>query len=429
MVRRPGGTVAMGSKSGPELRVQTAILCALVLCVQLVPSLPFYFGWADSLAAGMVVAAAFSIRTGVTCWAIRAPSRREGLMDASAGGLAFILTTIVLIAIHGVVADQMQRINARRFVESLAPLILLLGSGLALGAPLRAARPSQIVFLSWMSFWAMCVIIALRFAGLQPRAGDLGKSTFPFNETSHFALAFGPVFLYRCASARARHRDFWVLLGFALALMLRSGTLLAVAFIGALVGRRFLICLLVAIVAVAVVSADLRYFTSRADISSKNKNLSALVYLEGWEMLGDSLVQSDGWGVGFQQLGVHGSDAPATRMIERITGGGDLNITDGSFVMSKFGSEFGVAGLLLVMLYCVLALKSLLLLRAGRGPPGLTLLRSIIVAYGVDMFVRGTGYFSQSSLLFVGALFALAPVGGLLRMGRSPAMRALMVFR
>jgi hypothetical protein len=90
--RRPSGDAAMGLESGTGLRVQTAILCALVLCVQLVPSLPFYFGLADSMAAGMVVAAAFCILTGATCWAIRAPLRSQGLMDASAGGLVLILT-------------------------------------------------------------------------------------------------------------------------------------------------------------------------------------------------------------------------------------------------------------------------------------------------------------------------------------------------
>jgi hypothetical protein len=277
----------------------------------------------------------------------------------------------------------------------------------------------------------MCAIIVLHLTGLQPGTGRGDKSTFPFDELSHFALAFGPVFLYRCATSRGRlRRDFWVILGFALAVVLKSATLVAVALIAAFICRRLLVCLaLGAVVAAVGLTVEFKYFTSRADISSHSTNTSALVYLEGWEMLGESIAETDGWGVGFQQLGVHGPASPAAAIIERLTGGGDLNLTDGSFVMAKLGSELGVMGLLLVFGFSLVALKSVLRLRSGRGPPVLTFARSIVAAYSVDMFVRGTGYFTESTLLFVGALFVLTPEGGLLRAGRGAHWRQLMVLR
>lgn len=416
----------------PRLRVTTGVLCLLVLTVQLLPSIPFYFKVAGSMAVGMTVAAGICIAVMAACWAIGARASRRGLFDAGAGGLVLIATVVLLIVIHGIVADQIQRLETGRFVASLAPLVLLLGAGLALSAALRTATSSQITTLSWVCFWVMCAIIFFRLAGIQPRAGAAGsKSTFPFDETSHFALALGPVYLYRCACSRRRlRRDFWVILGFTLAIVLKSATFLAVAFIAAIICRRLLLILAISLAIAAVgLTVQFKYFISRADISSNNSNISALVYLEGWEMLDYSLVESDGWGVGFQQLGTHGSEVTAAEDIEHLTGGSDLNVQDGSFVMSKLGSELGVAGLLLVLGYCVLALKSLLHLRSGRGPPLLTFARSVVVAYAVDMFVRGTGYFTESTLLFVGALLVLAPAGGVLKAVRGPELQPLVVVR
>jgi hypothetical protein len=53
----------------------------------------------------------------------------------------------------------------------------------------------------------------------------------------------------------------------------------------------------------------------------------------------------------------------------------------------------------------------------------------VILAFWVDMFVRGTGYFSQSTFLFVAACLALAPAGGLLSLRRSEGSHNLLVLR
>ncbi|MBW4052027.1 MAG: hypothetical protein HIU85_11295 [Proteobacteria bacterium] len=406
--------------------MQTGILCLLVLSIQLLPPLPFYFKLVGSMAAGMMIAAATCAVSIAICWVVGTRRSHLGVLDAGGGGPALIGTVLILVIIHGVVADQMERLDAGRFVASLIPLVFLLAAGLSVSTALRTATAAQIATLSWVSFWVMCAIIAFRLTGLQH-----GKATFPFTETSHFALALGPVFLYRCATARNQLRkDFWLFLGFAFAIGLKSATFVVVVMLAAFICRRLLIILLVGVAVLAVgLTVELKYFTSRADISNSSRNLSALVYLEGWELLDHSLVQTDGWGVGFQQLGVRGSQVTAAEEIAKLTGGGELNLEDGSFVMAKLGSEFGVAGLILVLAFSVLAFRSALRLRSGRGPPVLNFARSIVVGYGVDMFVRGTGYFTESTLLFVGALLVLAPAGGLLKIARGPRMQHLMAFR
>ena len=109
----------------------------------------------------------------------------------------------------------------------------------------------------------------------------------------------------------------------------------------------------------------------------------------------------------FQQLGLRGTDVPAAELIRSITGTYDENLTDGGFVFSKIASEFGVAGVLLSIFYIVSAARSIRALRVGGSRSGVTLARCIVVAYGVDMFVRGTGYFVESTLLFVAAATTL----------------------
>jgi hypothetical protein len=407
------------------------ILCSLLLTDQLLPSLPFYAGLAPSMALGMIIVAGVCILALLVSWSIQARASGTSLLDANANGLMLIGTVLIATILHGVVADQLEGLEVGRFVASLMPLILLLGGGLALGAAIRNASEPSVARAARLSFWILCVIGFFGAVGLQPpHVGRFPKSTFPFTETSHFVLAFAPIYLYMCATARRGRRDLWLLLGFALALLLKSGTLLAVAFVAAVICRRFVIVLVsVLLIAAAGLTVQFKYFASRIALSNDSTNLSALVYLEGWEMLDDSLIKSHGWGVGFEQLGLQGSNVPAAEAIRNLIQGQDLNLKDGSFVLSKLGSEFGAVGLLLVAGYALLALKCLRALRSGRGSLNEQFARSVVLAFWVDMFVRGTGYFSQSTFLFVAACLALAPAGGLLSLRRSEGPHNLLVLR
>lgn len=423
-----------GLSAGPgavlQPRSTLGVLCLMLLAAQLLPPLPAYFGLVQSMALGTVLAASLCILLIAVRWAISARRFRAGFLDIGAGSFLLIVAALVAVVLHGIIADQFSGVDFARFSAALIPLVLTLGGALALAAAVRSASAEQILAASWVSFTVLCAIILLKVAGLQPRGSVLPKSTFPFTETSHFALAFGPILLYRCTTAAPRRRDLWLAFAVALAIVVKSGTLLAVALMAAVIGRRVLLALIgVAVVAALGLSVQLKYFTSRIDLSNKSSNLSALVYLEGWEMLQDSLERSSGWGVGFEQLGLSGTNVTAAESIRRVTGGEDFNLTDGSFVLSKLGSEFGVVGLLMVLGYCLLAVRSLRLLRAGMGSANENLARCIVLGYAVDMFVRGTGYFTQSTMLFLAAAFVLAPRGGLLSIGRAADVERAVVLR
>lgn len=416
---RSPGTAAVIARHPPML--PTAIPCLLILSEQLLPPMPQYFGVSDSLAMGTTFAVGICIVTVAIYWAIRARLSHHGPGDIPATAIVSIATILILVVLHGVVADQTLGIDVARFLASLIALTLLLAGGFALSVVLRDARPEQLDTVARASFWVLCMVIIFSLAGVEPPGIPMNRATFPFTETSHFALAFGPIFLYQCATSRPQHRTMWILFGLAFAIVIKSATFVAITCIAALIGRRFLLICALGVLTLSVASAshlNLKYFVSRANLSSTSSNLSALVYLEGWEMLDRSLVLSHGWGLGFEQLGLHGTDVTAAAAIRGQTNGRDLNLQNGSFVLSKLGAEFGVTGLLLAAVYCALAFKCVRSLRSGRSPPQTIFPRSVVLAYGIDMFIRGSGYFTPSTLLFIGALIALAPISPITRVTR-----------
>jgi hypothetical protein len=228
------------------------------------------------------------------------------------------------------------------------------------------------------------------------------KSMFPFSETSHFALALGPVLLYRSVRAPSNAQFWWIMGAVATALFIKSASLLAACVLIAAACRRLLLLLVPVLLLVIVgLPLELEYFTSRLDFSGSVVNLSNLVYIEGWQLMFEALRNSHGWGIGFEQLGVRGTQVAVVDTIRAIAQGDDLNIMDGSFVFAKLTAEFGYVGMLLTTAYVATAARSMWILRRGGLGPTMTFAHCIVVAYGVDMFVRGPGYFVQSTLMFI----------------------------
>jgi len=174
---------------------------------------------------------------------------------------------------------------------------------------------------------------------------------------------------------------------------------------------------------------DLSYFLERLDLSSGTTNRSALTYMQGWELIFDSFWRTTGWGLGFQQLG-YGEPTrgvAADALYEMM--GSDANVQDGGFVAAKVISEFGLFGLAAASIFVAYAAGAGLRLRKlSKQPllmsPGHRLALSVVVAYSIDMFVRGIGYFTGSS-----ALFIIASVYLLSRAGRGAAARYAFALR
>jgi hypothetical protein len=408
-----------------------------LLAAQFMPPLFLYVGLGSSLSLGTAAAILVIMSIYFASWAMSnryAPAER---LTFDISPWIFASACALVIVPHAAIAELFQSVELGRLLAVTPLLFMLVTGGILLGRMLLRARDAEMIWALRISFAVLCLALILRIAGLEPLAYIYSKPLFPFSETSHFVLVFVPVLIYRCVNATRRATFGWLVLGFAVAVGLQSLTLLIAGLLTAIACRRILIvgvaALLVGvagvIVGLSVVPVDLDYFISRLDLSSGASNLSSLVYVQGWQLLDEAVRHSFGWGIGFEQLGFHGTGAAAADAIRTLmepSGGESLNLTDGSFVFAKLTGEMGVFGLGLSVMIVTTAIRSVVRLRridrGLRERPVIVFARCVMVSYLIDMFVRGTGYFVGSTLLAISAgsiLLSNANPRGLLTTARS----------
>ncbi len=374
----------------------------------MLPASFYYFGAASSMALGTSGAAVLAI--GFAAW--RTPRKPPAVAAPALAGPVILM--LLALAAHTVVASLLQPMDFPRAAASTAPLLLIVIGGHAMARVLGAAPAEAVDRAARVALWVLCVVAVFGIAGLAPPSAHLGpKPVFPFTEPSFFALPFVPLLLYRCATSTPASRVAWLLVSIAVALALENLTLLVGCLLVATIVLRYrtLLAFLAAAaltLAPTLTSLDQSYYSERLDFSGEALNLSNLVYIQGWQMLDESLRNSNGWGLGFQQFGMRGTEVPASELITAIHGE-DLNLLDGSFTVAKLVSEFGVLGILLVAIYLLAATRAAFALRRGGADPAVSLARCAVVAYGIELFVRGAGgYFSGTGLLLVASLWLLA---------------------
>ncbi len=385
-----------------------ARICIAVAAICFLPSLLFYFG-APSLGLGTVAAAFVLI-------AMSFDGRGHRFSSPISGG-ALTLVLGLLVMLHGVIAQAILPTNPVRMVSSLAPLAFIVGGGFAFGRLLLMSHDRAITAACRFAFWLMVAVAFIGLAGLSPPgARPFQKPLFPFTEPSHFGLAFTPLLLFQTATTRGAKRAVTLIAALAVALVLQNLTLLvALALAAALVFPIYFAVPLALAVAGIATQLDLTYYLQRLDFSGDEvamESLSSLVYLQGWQMIGESFERSRGWGLGFQQLGVLGTDVDAGQLIYSLMGD-YLNLFDGAFNASKLLSEFGVIGIVLLMALCAKIVRSLRALRANahRAAPAaglITFAHCCVAALAIELFIRGAGYFTAGSLLMISALYVLA---------------------
>jgi len=391
-----------------------------VFLLTFLPSLIFFFDLSSSVSLGTSVAAAILIHGGLSV-----PGRQVvGLSPAG-----WVLAVLGVLAVHAAVAIALTpSFDVVRAGGSLLLVVLVVLAGVAFGRLLLTADDRQLHRALILCFNWLCVCAILPKVGLSIadwiRPGRFSKPMFPFTEPSHFALVFMPFLLYRCVTARDSHKVLWLAGSLGIALVVQNLTLLVGSLLVGIVSLRVRSLLLWGLVAVALASTlDLSYFQSRVDVSddTAQKNLSMLVYFQGWELMAESLVNTHGWGLGFQQLGVSTSDVDAAETIYDITGE-YLNMFDGGFVLSKLVSELGALGLVLVAAYLARAVRAVRDLRGRRGLSAVTFANCVIVGYLTELLVRGVGYFTGTFIMLVAAFWLLAAVRSAPgRRGKSPA--------
>lgn len=254
------------------------------------------------------------------------------------------------------------------------------------------------------------ILVAAGVAGMihfSPFSSTASKAVLFFNEPSHYSLSFLPFLFYMTVMASPKRRILFILLGFVLALVLQSLTLIVgilLICLTVLQTRHLLMIMPFAVLTLAYLSLD--YYTDRLNFSEGSSNLSTLVFLSGWERAYLNIVETRGIGVGFQQFGVIGSHGKISDVISALAGE-RLGVLDGGTVGAKFVGEFGLVGVFILFGYVISIARKLLFLKRIDEMGEITRIRkdaifiACFVMFSIDIFVRGIAYFSPSGFLFI----------------------------
>lgn len=257
----------------------------------------------------------------------------------------------------------------------------------------------------------------------------LEKPVFPFLEESHYALSIGIIAVAYAFSGKIIWGLFigintlllalffpnLTLLIFSLLILFASSFRLKPTYFKSLI---LLIPVLTIIVWTLFISSS-EYFSSRLNFENTN-NLTALVFMQGWDMAYLNLIKTNGLGLGFQMLGSPTTYlSPLTDEIVNLTNK-EFNLADGGFLAAKVIAEFGVIGIIMITSYIYFLFKFIfygnqiwLRIRLSHDHQYTQelkkrlLISGILFGFFVEVFLRGYGYFSPGVYLALVAMFYL----------------------
>ena len=146
------------------------------------------------------------------------------------------------------------------------------------------------------------------------------------------------------------------------------------------------------------------YFYDRINIID-TKNLSLLVFFCGWERAYLSLLNTNGMGVGLNQLG-NSSYIGSFREILIELNNPLLNIHDAGSTAPKIISELGMLGIMFMLIFIINLFKSFkVLISVSFISPKYLLYFSFLLASFFELFVRGTGYFNVNMLMLFTSIY------------------------
>ena len=240
------------------------------------------------------------------------------------------------------------------------------------------------------------------------------RRTLLFPEMSHFSLIFAPLLLFKVLTFKNTiHVYLLILISLIMAFGIQNLTLLISVFLIMMmysIKKTFLFFLISLIIAPLYVDiGDFKYFIDRIPVSD-TQNLSALVFLSGWERTFLNLKHTFFLGVGFNQLGPVGTTGFFQSEIASLgLSLKDLNITDGGSLAPKIISELGILGLAFIFVYLFYLTRTVY--RIKKNSLIFSYLDmfyiSIFIMSFVAIFIRSSGYFSPAFFLFLSSIIYL----------------------
>jgi hypothetical protein len=218
--------------------------------------------------------------------------------------------------------------------------------------------------------------------------------------------------MYSSTSGPGWYRICALAIGMLLAIYLQNLTLAVGCVLVASISLRFAGSFATLMVlGLAFTQIDITYYLSRLNFFEASNNLSTLTYVQGWQLIEESLLKSNGWGLGFQQLGVLKTEVWAAGLIYNMTGA-RLNLLDGGFLFSKIVCEFGIFGIAISLIYLHIAFNSFIQLRGstlrnGGNSSKIDMAHCFVLSFLLELFVRGSGYFTPTVLMALASLIYL----------------------
>ena len=237
-----------------------------------------------------------------------------------------------------------------------------------------------------------------------------------FPEMSHFSLIFLPLLLFKVLTSKNNTYVYTIILfSLILAFIVENLTLLVGIIMVMMIYsiRRTLILFFIPVIFYLLFfgTDNFIYFTNRlvglaAGLTLEGKdNISALVFLSGWERAYLNLVDYGLFGIGFNQLGYEGQIGYFQDKI-RFHGLYGLNLKDGGSLAPKIISELGIFGIILIFMYLFYFIKiTYKIKRYNFSYSYLDIFYiSIFIMSFINFFVRGSGYFSPIMFLFYSSI-------------------------
>lgn len=323
---------------------------------------------------------------------------------------ALVFFILVLNIVAGFFVNGIAELFNIKVYFSVVSLLLMLYFASCFANNVNYLSDYTIKKSSFRLFYILCAIGAV--GALLIIGGVVqDKSMVFFSEPSAFALIFLPFFSFALFYARGTTTGFILIVSFSIALAVQNLTLLVgLAFcVIALKKVRILpfaiaLCLIIFIWTFYQFTYDYTYFSSRLSFANST-NFSVLVFLSGLERAFLNFTESLGLGTGFQQMGYNGVVGESQKVLESL-GAGHLNLYDGSFIASKFISEFGLIGLVFCILFTLKFLKAFISFNSRKAYSAQHVLAyCFLISFTIPLYIRGAGYLNPYVFMLMSSIF------------------------
>jgi hypothetical protein len=243
-----------------------------------------------------------------------------------------------------------------------------------------------------------------------------GKNMLFIREPSHYAILITPLLIF--VIKNSKFKFLYLLPLIILTLLIQNATLLVGIIFAIFVTYRITTRMLFSAILVFILiygiysfspfEYSFSYFIDRFTLNYKSNiaNISVLVYLSGLERSYLSLLDSAFIGLGFNRLGFVGPKGVYQDILSNM-GLDDLNLYDGGANSFKLISELGIVGIFILLIYLYYFLKSINIIKKTSLRPYQILLYSYFLAYFIELFVRGVGYFSFNLPFFLSSIYMI----------------------